>query len=139
MDYQVGISSGCTYEMRDDGIAHFVFLNLKRDAVDVFVDTLKVIVQERVAAQQHSRTLVDASLLTMPTPYAVKRFQELVIDKPDKLRSSVAIITPSKMINTFTRTIFTRMPPDKKSHILLFNTEEEALLWLDARLEEVGP
>ena len=139
MEHQVGISSGCTYKMRDDGIAHFVFLDLKREAVDLFVDTLKVIVQERVAAQQHSRTLVDASLLSMPTPYAVKRFQELVADKPDELRSSVAIITPSRMINTFTRTILTRMPPGKKSHILLFNTEGEALLWLDARLEEIGP
>jgi len=139
VDYQVGISSGCTYEMRNDGIAHFVFLNLKRDAVDLFVDTLKVIVQERIAAQQHSRTLVDASLLLMPTPYSVKRFQELVTDKPDELTSSVAIITPSKMINTFARTILSRMPPNKKSHILLFNTEEEALSWLDSRLEDLGP
>ena len=138
-DYQVGSATGCLYKMRDDGIAHFVFLDLKRDAVDVFVDTLKAIVAARNAAQQHSRTLVDVGKLSMPTPYAIKRFQELATDKPDTLRSSVAIITPDTWISTFTRTIFTRMPSDKKSHIFLFNTKEEALAWLDVRLEEIGP
>ncbi|MCA9893948.1 MAG: hypothetical protein KC615_13260 [Anaerolineae bacterium] len=130
---------GCTFELTDDNVAIFRFADLKRESVDLFVDTLKQLVKERDAEQAHSRTLVDAYQLSMPTPYAAKRFQELVKDKPETLKSSVAIITSSRMVNTFVQAIFSRMPRNKHSHLHLFDTEEAALAWLDERLQEVGP
>ena len=90
-------------------------------------------------AGHHNRSILDVSTLLMPTPYAAKRFQQLASLRPNDSRSSVAILTPSRQLYMFVRTMLSRVPQNNKSHIRLFSSEEEALAWLDERLNELGP
>lgn len=130
---------GLIYEEHDDGIKVYRLIDLRRETVDAFYEMNLSNGTEKINADQHSRSLVDVSRLTFPTPYAAKRFQTLATIRPPESRSSVAVLTPSHQVYMFARTILSHLSRQQQSHIHLCHTEEEALAWLDARLEEIGP
>jgi len=132
-------STGFTYEVRDDGIKIYRLTDLKRDTVEAFFEINLSMGLTTMREGHHNRSILDVSTLLMPTPYAAKRFQKLAALRPKDSRSSVAILTPSRQLYMFVRTMLSRVPQNNKSHIRLFSSEEEALAWLDERLNELGP
>ena len=132
-------STGFTYEVRDDGIKIYRLTDLKRDTVEAFFEINLSMGLTTMREGHHNRSILDVSTLLMPTPYAAKRFQKLAALRPKDSRSSVAILTPSRQLYMFVRTMLSRVPQNNKSHIRLFSSQEEALAWLDERLNELGP
>lgn len=131
--------SGFSYEIRDDGIIVYRLANLRREAVDDFVEVSHNFDVAAYEAGRHSRCLLDISELSFPTPYAVKRIQQNTEASPDGLRESYAVVTPTSAIYTFARTIINRLPHAKAQPIRLFHNADEAFAWLEQRLEELGP
>lgn len=130
---------GFTYEVLDDGIKIYRLTDLKRDTVDAFFEMNLSMGLATMREGHHNRSILDVSTLLMPTPYAAKRFQKLATLRPKDGRSSVAILTPSRQLNMFVRTMLNHVPQNNKSHIRLCSSEEEAIAWLDERLNELGP
>ena len=132
-------TAGFIYEERDDGIKVYRLMDLKRETVDAFCETNFSAGIDTISAGRHNRSLVDVSALTLPTPYAAKRFQILAAKRPPDSRSSVAILTPSHQVYIFARAILSHLSRNEQSHIHLFNAYDEVFAWLDKRLEELGP
>lgn len=130
--------TGFSYEMREDGILIYRLANLHRDTVDAFVEFSHEHDIQAYEAGMHSRCLLDVSNLSFPTPYAIKRIRESISTSPDGLRESYAVVTPTKPIYTFARGIMSNLPSSKTSSIHLFSSQEDALLWLTDRLQELG-
>lgn len=130
--------TGFDYLIREDGINVFRLSDLRRESVDAFFEANLKLGTEAILAGRHARSLIDVSTLVMPTPYAIKKFQELVTKRPSGGRSSVAILTPAGPAYTFGRTILSRISTSHKAHLQLFNSEEAAFGWLDERLQELG-
>lgn len=131
--------SGFSYEIRDDGIIIYRLANLRRNTVDEFVEVSHNFDLDAFKAGRHSRCLLDISRLTFPTPYAIKRIKQNTEATPDGLKESWAVIAPTSRIYTFMMTNMKGLPLAKVQPIRLFRNEEEALAWLIARLEDLGP
>ncbi|QPC83219.1 hypothetical protein G4Y79_02250 [Phototrophicus methaneseepsis] len=138
-DNRKSCADGFSYYQDADGIIFYYVHDLKHDTVDCFVETVHRMDLLYYEANRHCRSLTDFSRLSYPTPYAMMRIQDMVRSTPAGLRESVAILTPTSMINTFIRSVMKNLPVTKTGPMRLFTDREAAMTWLVERLKLLGP
>jgi hypothetical protein len=131
--------TGFHYAMREDGIVVYHVEDLKIATVDHFTETVKAMDQQCYAAGRHARSVIDISQLAYVSPYAIRRVREMVLATPDDLTESVAVITPTSMIYTFVSVALRNLPVARTSGVRFFATQEDAMIWLEERLYQLGP
>ena len=132
------LSPGLTYEELDAHFHKYVFTDVTRQTVDAYF--AKASENDRLAdeAQKHLRELYVLPNGALFSPYLVNRAMELSRAVPDDLRVSMAVIADGIALTIVRTIIFARLTNKSVQATRFFKTEEEALAWMEERVNQLG-
>ncbi len=126
-------------QYRGDGIIVYFAQGSMRQTVDAWYEMSTRHDQEAAREGRHLRRMMIFDDKFFPTPYAVSRAWAADEQTPDNLRESFAMVVENHLAFRFMQGAFSRFPIKARTNARAFNTQEAALAWLVARLDELGP
>lgn len=127
---------GLSYQ-NSEGIHVYRFSDVQRQTLDVWAELIRQHDAQAVENGQHVRSLHDLRGYWV-TPYMLAKCLEIISNNSPDLRESVAILG-NHVAGSFFRASMRRFPSSVLPSMQFFSQETMALMWLNQRLEELGP
>lgn len=121
------------YSLAEDGVHVFRFDDVTRASIDAWHDVVSQIDAEGEKHSSHIRYLYDLRKV-MPTPYAIAQASKLSTMVPSNVRQSIAVLSGNSVTTNLFGGLVRRLMGSNERSIRFFNTEEDAMAWL----EQVG-
>lgn len=124
---------GFTLETRN-GVHVYRVNDITRQAVDAWYAVDKAQSRHAAETNRHVLRLWYLERLLFPTPYFTVKSRQAIQETPANIYESTAVVTNNPLGFQMMRAFVNRNMPDRAmTQMRLFQAEDEALLWLQAR------